>query len=303
MSFRPGYIQLFQTGELFERIRALNSRLTCCDLCPRECGADRAGSRAGVCGASITARVSAAIPHFGEEPPLVGRFGSGTIFLSHCSLKCYFCQNHDISHGGDGRDVSAGELSDMMLRLHRQGCHNINFVTPTHYVPQILEALPRAIEGGLDVPLVYNSSGYDSVEVLRLLDGVFDIYMPDIKYADDAVAFELSGVRGYFEAAKAAVKEMHRQTGDLLISADGLARKGLIVRHLVLPGGLSGTREVMRFLAREVSRDTYVNIMDQYRPAYRAFEDARISRRTSMDEFNSAVETAVKEGMTRVEGY
>lgn len=249
------------------------------------------------------ARVSAAIPHFGEEPPLVGRYGSGTIFLSHCNLKCKFCQNHDISHAGDGREAEKEELASMMLGLHRQGCHNINFVTPTHYVPQIVEALPRAIEGGLDVPLVYNSGGYESVEVLRLLEGVFDIYMPDIKYSDDEVALVLSGVRGYFKAATEAVREMHRQVGDLLVSADGLARKGLLVRHLVLPEGLSGTREVMRFLAREVSKDTYVNIMDQYRPAYRAFEDKRISRRITGKEFNEAVTEALEEGITRIEGY
>lgn len=303
MSLRPGYIRLFQTGELFERIRALNGRLAACNLCPRECGADRASGSSGVCGASGEVRVSAAIPHFGEEPALVGRFGSGTIFLSHCSLKCKFCQNHDISHGGDGRDIPAEELSSIMLRLHRQGCHNINFVTPTHYVPQIVEALPRAIEAGLDVPLIYNSSGYESVEVLKLLDGIFDIYMPDLKYSDDSVALSLSGVKGYFEAAKAAIKEMHRQAGDLLVSPEGLAMRGLIIRHLVLPEGLSGTSEAMRFIAREISRNTCVNIMDQYRPAYRAFEDKRISRRTSGDEFNAAVEVAVQEGLTRIEGY
>lgn len=269
---------------------------------PRKCGADRKHGRTGVCGALSTARVSAAIPHFGEEPPLVGRYGSGTIFLSHCNLKCKFCQNHEISHAAEGREAPDEELSSMMLHLHKQGCHNINFVTPTHYVPQIVEALPRAIEGGLDVPLVYNCGGYESVEVLRLIEGVFDIYMPDIKYSDDGAALALSGVKGYFEAAISAVREMHRQVGDLKISTGGLAEKGLLVRHLVLPEGLSGTREVMRFLA-SLSKDAYVNIMDQYRPAYRAFEDKRISRGITGDEFREAVEIALDEGLTRIEGY
>lgn len=234
---------------------------------------------------------------------MVGRFGSGTIFLSHCNLKCKFCQNHHISHGGDGREADEGELASMMLRLHRQGCHNINFVTPTHYVPQIIEALPRAIENGLDVPLVYNCGGYESVEILKLLEGVFDIYMPDIKYSDDKVAFELSGVKAYFKAATSAVKEMHRQVGDLRISANGIAEKGLLARHLVLPEGLAGTKQVMRFLATDISKDTYVNIMDQYRPAYRAFEDKRISRRVTEKEFDEAVKEALHVGLTRLEGY
>lgn len=303
MSFQPGYIALYRTGELFERIRALKAHLAGCGLCPRRCRVDRAGGAKGACGASAAARIFAAIPHFGEEAPLVGRFGSGTIFLSNCSLKCVFCQNFDISHEGDGRDVDEDALSSMMLGLHRQGCHNINFVTPTHYVPQIVEALPRAIEGGLDVPLVYNSSGYESIEVLRLLEGVFDIYMPDLKYSDDATALELSGVKGYFEAAKEAVREMHRQVGDLRVSPEGIAEKGLLVRHLVLPDGLAGTREVMRFLASAVSRSTFVNIMDQYRPAFRAFEDGRIARRTTREEYDEAVSVALEQGITRIDGY
>lgn len=303
MGFRPGYIRLYETGELFERIKGLRALLSPCRLCPLRCGASRLDGETGVCHTGALPRVSAAIAHFGEEPPLSGRFGSGTIFLSYCNLKCVFCQNHEISRSGDGREVTPEGLASMMLRLQREGCHNINFVTPTHQPPQIAESLPLAIENGLDVPLVYNSGGYDSVETLRLLEGIFDIYMPDIKYGSDLSGLELSGIHGYFSNAREAVREMHRQVGDLETGPDNIARRGLIVRHLVLPDGLAGSDEVMRFLAEDISTGTYVNIMGQYRPVYRAFEDPRLSRRTTDTELEEAVETARQKGLNRIEGY
>ncbi len=302
MGIRPGYIRLYETGELFQRVSSLRETLNNCSLCPRRCGVDRLNGERGVCRAGRLPFVSAAHPHFGEEPPLAGFGGSGTIFLTYCNLRCIFCQNYDISHTGTGRETSVEELSSMMVSLQRQGCHNINFVTPTHQIAAIVEALPGAIATGLEVPLVYNCGGYEEAGTIKLLDGIFDIYMPDIKYSDNRIALELSGAPDYFDAAKAAVLEMHRQVGDLSIDKNGIARKGLIVRHLVLPGGASGTREVMRFIAREVSPDTYVNIMDQYRPAYRAYEDERVSRRITVKEFEEAVETARYEGLRRVEG-
>ncbi|MBW7956652.1 MAG: radical SAM protein [Deltaproteobacteria bacterium] len=302
MGFRPGYIRLYETGELFTRIRELKAMLSPCRVCPLECGAARLEGKAGVCRTGSFPRVSAAISHFGEEPPLVGSYGSGTIFLSYCNLKCVFCQNHEISRSGDGREVTPEGLASMMLRLQREGCHNINFVTPTHQAPQIAESLPLAIENGLDVPLVYNSGGYDSLETLKLLEGIFDIYMPDIKYGSDRSGLELSGIHGYFSKAREAVREMHRQVGNLETGPDNIARRGLIVRHLVLPDGLAGTEEVMRFLAEDISTDTYVNIMDQYRPVYRAFEDPRLSRRATVVELEQAIETARKKGLSRIEG-
>lgn len=302
MKFRPGYIRLYESGELFERARALSSMLKKCNLCPRACGVDRTAGKTGVCRTGSGIVISASMPHFGEELPLVGAGGSGTIFFTNCNLSCKFCQNDEISHSGEGRPVSSEELSSIMLRLQKDGCHNINFVTPTHQIPQIVESLPKAIEGGLEVPLVFNCGGYESVEALRLLDGIFDIYMPDMKYGDDMTAFDLSLCMGYCYAAAVAIKEMHRQVGDLTLDERGIAQKGLIVRHLVLPEGLAGTREVMEFLAKEVSIDTYVNIMDQYRPAYRALEDETISRPITAAEFNEAVEIAREEGLKRIAG-
>jgi putative pyruvate formate lyase activating enzyme len=246
--------------------------------------------------------VSSYGPHFGEERPLVGFGGSGTIFLAHCNLCCVFCQNYEISQQDEGRIVSARELAGMMLDLQRMGCHNINFVTPTHQVPQILRALPIAIEGGLQVPLVYNCGGYESLETLRLLDGVFDIYMPDFKYADADVAKQFSNAENYPEVARAAFREMHRQVGDLTLDRRGIARRGLLVRHLILPSNLAGTGEVVRFLA-ELSEDMYVNIMDQYRPCYRAHEYPPLARRPARAELEEALRLARAAGLHRLDGY
>ena len=266
------YIEAHRTGLLDERIAAAESRLNGCTLCPRACGVDRTAGETGVCRTGAEAWVSSYGPHFGEEAPLTGTRGSGTIFFTHCNLLCLFCQNYDISHGGEGEPVDVRGLARIMLLLEERGCHNINLVTPSHVVPQILAALKPAVEGGLSVPLVFNSSGYDSVETLALLDGIIDIYMPDFKFWDADLAEEACGAGDYPDVARKALIEMHRQVGDLVIDDSGIARRGLLVRHLVLPRGMAGTGEIMRFIAERISRNTYVNIMPQYHPCGRAAE-------------------------------
>ncbi len=297
---RPAYLELHESGELARRAERAHELLAECAICPRECRVDRLSGAVGYCGGGAHALVCSAGPHFGEERPLVGTGGSGTIFFGGCSLGCVFCQNYEISHLRRGTEVGAEELANIMLGLQARGCHNINFVTPTHFVPQILAALDLAAGRGLDVPLVYNTGGYDSVETLRLLDGVVNIYMPDAKYADGEVAQRLSGAADYPEIMRAALTEMHRQVGDLDIGADGIARRGLLVRHLVLPGGLAGTREVMDFLA-SLSRDTYVNVMAQYRPCYRAHEYPEINRHLTAEEYREAVKAAIDAGLHRLD--
>ena len=239
--------------------------------------------------------------HFGEEAPLVGSHGSGTIFVSSCNLLCNFCQNYEISHGNEGVEVEPEQLALMMMNLAHLGCHNINIVTPTHVVPQVLEALPLAIEKGLRIPFVYNSSGYDSVESLELLDGVFDIYMPDFKFWDETYSERYCQAPDYREVAASAIREMHRQVGDLVVNEEGVAVRGLLVRHLVMPGGVAGTEEIVKFLADEISPDTYVNIMDQFRPCGSAHRDSLINRRLSGQEFREATEAARKAGLKRLD--
>jgi len=301
--FKPGYLRLAETGELSRRVQAAREALKCCTLCPRECRVDRTIGQAGVCRIGDRPVVASYGPHFGEEPPLVGIGGSGTIFMTGCNLRCIFCQNYDISQLSTDTVITANRLAGMMLALQQQGCHNINFVTPTHQVPQILEALEIAIPEGLRLPIVYNCGGYESLETLRLLDGVVDIYMPDIKYASNEVARELSGVEGYWDRCREAVLEMHRQVGDLVIDPDSsgipVATRGLLVRHLVLPGGLAGTAEAARFIAEEISRDTYVNIMDQYRPCHKAYGHPVLGRRLTRQEFEEAVASARAAGLWR----
>jgi putative pyruvate formate lyase activating enzyme len=243
--------------------------------------------------------VSSAGPHFGEEPPLVGEHGSGTIFLSSCPLKCQFCQNSDISQQPGGRPTHPAELADIMLYLEQRGCHNINFVTPTHFAPQIVEALTIAVRGGLSLPLVYNCAGYESLETLKHLDGIIDIYMPDVKYADNALATRYSGARDYWERARGGLKEMHRQVGDLDLDEHGIAQSGLLIRHLVLPRGAAGSGEVLKFIAEEISRDSYVNIMDQYHPAYHAGRHPDLNRRIRDEEYEQAVTLALRYGLHR----
>jgi putative pyruvate formate lyase activating enzyme len=245
--------------------------------------------------------VSSYGPHFGEEAPLVGRGGSGTIFFAHCNLQCVFCQNFSISQQGEGDTVSSRDLADIMLSLQHRGCHNINLVTPTHVVPQILEALELAAADGLNIPLVYNSGGYESVETLRLLDGIVDIYMPDMKYGNSAIAHDCSGIDDYAEVNRAAVKQMHRQVGDLQINDEGIAVKGILVRHLVLPHGLAGTGKIVEFLAREVSLNTYLNIMAQYHPCYKASGFPALSRAVTKEEHLDAVTLALQHGLTRLD--
>jgi putative pyruvate formate lyase activating enzyme len=298
----PAYLELHQTGELQQRAKAAERLLEPCRVCPRECLAQRLQGETGVCGVAENAMISSYGPHYGEERPLVGTGGSGTIFLAHCNLCCVFCQNYEISQEGEGQVVPVRRLAEMMLDLQRMGCHNINFVTPTHQVPQILRALPLAVEGGLQVPLVYNCGGYESLETLRILDGVFDIYMPDFKYGDSEAAKRYSNAENYPEVAKAAFQEMHRQVGDLTLDRRGIARRGLLVRHLVLPNNLAGTGEVVRFLA-ELSEDTYVNIMAQYRPCYRAHEYPPLARRPTREELEGALRLARAAGLHRLDGY
>lgn len=272
-----------------------------CCLCPRRCQVNRLKGELGKCSTGRQAIVSSFGPHFGEESPLVGSGGSGTIFFAFCNLKCCFCQNYAISQLGEGQEVTARELANMMLSLERQGCHNINFVSPTHVVPQILEALEIAVEVGLSVPLVYNSGGYDTVDTLQILDGIFDIYMPDMKYSDGQNAHRFSGIDDYPLINRAAVKEMHHQVGDLKIDNQGVATRGLLVRHLVLPDGLAGTAEVCRFLSQEISVNTYLNVMAQYHPCYQAFDVPELARSISREEFVEAIETARSYGLHRLD--
>lgn len=286
---------------LQDRVHAAIDMLRTCRLCPRYCGADRLAGEVGVCRTGREARVASFQNHFGEEAPLVGTGGSGTIFFSSCNLLCSFCQNYEISHLMEGDLTDRDELVSMMVTLQRRGCHNINLVTPTNVVPQILEALIPAIEKGLTVPLIYNTGGYDAVETLQLLEGIVDIYMPDFKFWDNRWGDWFCQVPDYRERVCAAIREMHRQVGDLIIDPDGIARRGLLVRHLVLPGGIAGTEDVMRFLAVEISSATYVNVMAQYHPAGRASGDALINRRISRQDFQMAVTAAKRAGLWRLD--
>lgn len=299
--FEAAYLKTHRRGLVQERIEQATAILQRCTLCPRLCRVNRLEGEKGTCRAGRLPEVSSYAPHFGEERPLVGLHGSGTIFLTHCNLRCRFCQNYSISHLGEGREISSDRLARMMLELQRLGCHNINFVTPTHYVPQILEALPAAIGKGLRVPLVYNSSGYDSVSTLALLDGIFDIYMPDFKFADPGPAEEFCRASDYPDIARRAIKEMHRQVGDLVLDERGIALRGLLVRHLVLPKGLAGTAEVVRFLADEVSPNTYLNVMDQYHPCGDIPPRSPLARRIDAAEYEQALEAAGKAGLTRLD--
>ena len=264
--FIPAYINSYQDGTLFSKIESGREILKKCSVCPRNCRVDRTKHETGFCRSGYLPVISSFSPHFGEERPLVGMHGSGTIFFTNCNLGCVFCQNYSISHRGDGEEVPFSYLSRIMLRLQNLGCHNINFVSPTHFVPQILIALPDAIKGGLSIPLVYNTGGYDSPETLSLLDGIIDIYMPDFKYTDKKTAKKYSLAEDYPEIVRTALKIMHDQVGDLILDESGIALRGLLVRHLVLPEDLAGTGEAMRFLASEISLNTYVNIMSQYYP-------------------------------------
>jgi putative pyruvate formate lyase activating enzyme len=297
--YTPSYINLYKSGSLEKRIEEALQKLSSCNLCPRNCGVNRLKGERGFCRSGEKVVVSSVGPHFGEEPELVGRRGSGTIFLTNCNLRCLYCQNYEISHLGYGKEMDIEAFSDQMLYLQQLGCHNINFVTPTHFVPQIIASLPRAIENGLKIPLVYNCGGYENIETLQILDGVIDIYMPDAKYANGDIADKYSKAPDYPEVVKRALLEMYRQVGDLAIDEEGVAIRGLLIRHLVLPNKLAGTEEIMQFISKELSTNTYVNIMAQYRPMYRAREHQEINRRISELEYMEAIRIAKREGLYR----
>jgi putative pyruvate formate lyase activating enzyme len=297
----PAYIQALKQSSLRTQADKAKAALSCCTLCPRRCRVNRSEGETGHCRTGARAKVASYNAHFGEEAPLVGRHGSGTIFFSHCNLLCNFCQNFEISHGGDGWEVSDRQLADIMLELQDAGCHNINFVTPTHVIPQIMGALVLAAKDGLKIPLVYNSGGYDLAAALRLLEGIVDIYMPDFKFWDSAIATQTCDAPDYPEVAREALLEMHRQVGDLVLDENGLAVRGLLVRHLVLPRNLAGTRMVMRFLATQISRNTYVNVMPQYRPCGRAHEVPALSAPPTAKEFAQALRETEEEGINRLD--
>jgi putative pyruvate formate lyase activating enzyme len=301
-SFTPAYLKL-PPGELRRRAERAVSKLADCVLCPRTCHVNRLEDKAKVCKTGRYAVVSSAFPHFGEEDCLRGTRGSGTIFFGWCNLRCVFCQNYEVSWQGEGDATRPEELAAMMLRLQERGCHNINFVTPEHVVAQILEALPLAVEGGLRLPLVYNTSAYDSLDSLELMDGVVDIYMPDFKFWDPANARRYVKAADYPEAARRAIAEMHRQVGPLVCDEQRVALRGVLLRHLVMPGDLAGTREIMQWIAQELGPDTYVNIMEQYRPAGRVSgsEYVEINRGPRNDEFMRAVEAAREAGLRRLD--
>jgi putative pyruvate formate lyase activating enzyme len=297
---RPSYLQLYSSGELQRRIERAYEALKCCTICPRNCQVDRLSGELGYCQAGAGPIVASWNRHPWEEPPISGTGGSGTIFFSRCTARCLFCQNYPISQLGIGQQVTVERLAAMMVELQTRGCHNINLVTPTHFVPQTLAALPIAIGNGLRLPLVYNSSGYETVETLRLLDGVVDVYLPDAKYADDGVARRLSGFRSYVVANRAALREMYRQVGaELEMDADGLAIRGMIIRHMVLPEGLAGTREVLAWIATELSPSVHVSLMSQYFPAHKAVGDAILGRKISDEEYLEALAAFDEAGLER----
>ncbi|MCL4537433.1 MAG: radical SAM protein [Nitrospirae bacterium] len=295
------YLRLSR-DELWEKVRLSEEILKRCALCPRNCKVDRTSGEIGFCRTGNKPFVASWGPHFGEERPLVGRFGSGTVFFSFCNLGCIFCQNWTISHLGEGNEISFEKLAEIMLEIQDMGCHNINLVTPTHQMPMILRSIAIASEMGLNIPIVYNCGGYESLEAIKILDGVVDIYMPDFKYSDPQMALKYSKAKDYPEKAKAAIKEMHRQVGDLMIDERGIASRGLLVRHLILPEGIAGTKEVVRFIAEEISKNTYINIMDQYYPCYKAFEHPPLDRRITTKEYSEAVKMAMDAGLKRIDG-
>ena len=301
--FKPAYLELERSGELKRRVQALKEIYESCRLCPRQCGVNRAKWETGICESTSRAKVYSAHPHFGEEKPLVGRGGSGTIFFSNCNLLCVFCQNWEINHRGDGSYVSDERLGKLMVEMQERGCHNVNVVTPTHIVPNIVSALRYAIARGLRAPIVYNCGGYESVEVIQLLDGVVDIYLPDFKYMDTAMSEKYSfEAVDYPDHAAAAIKEMHRQVGTVVVDEDGVALRGLMIRHLVLPENTAGTDKFVKWVAKELTPDTYVNIMAQYRPEHRAMEFPALSRRITTLEFRTAIGWAKQAGLTHLDG-
>jgi putative pyruvate formate lyase activating enzyme len=298
----PSYLNLVKSRERFDRLEKLKSYYQNCSLCPRDCRVDRTRKELGKCRASDVLRVSSAFPHFGEERPLVGQKGSGTLFFSLCGLRCSYCQNSTISFEGEGADVEVERAAQSMLKLQRMGCHNINLVTPTHFLPGIFEAVFLAADMGLNIPIVYNTSGYEKVEILQLLDGIVDIYLPDFKYMNPEFSAKFSSeAYNYPHFAREAFKEMFRQVGDLEIHGRGIAKRGLMVRHLVLPNRIAGTKDILRFVSENLSRETYINIMRQYRPEYKARQYTEINTCITLEEYNQALKWARDFGLTRLD--
>lgn len=288
MPDHPSYLNAFKSGKLKETAGRLFDSLSSCVICPRKCKVNRLENKTGFCKSGKLAKVYSFLSHHGEEPPVSGTRGSGTIFFSHCNMACAYCQNYEFSQLGAGREYSSGELAEVMLKLQKMGCHNINLVTPTHVLPQILKALHLACGQGLKIPLVYNTSGYELAEVIKLLDGIVDIYLPDMRYGDSAVSKKLSQAADYPRYNQDAVREMFCQVGTAEFDADGLIRKGLIIRHLVLPNRSSGTDKIMRFIAEEISKDTYISLMSQYLPYHKACGYPEINRRLKKEEYEEA---------------
>ena len=283
----PSYLNINEE-QFQKRIKDAEQILESCQICPHQCGVNRIAGEKGLCRSTAQVMISSHNAHFGEEPPISGIHGSGTIFFTNCTLRCVFCQNYPISQLGNGNPVSISQLSEMMLDLQKRGCHNINLVTPTHFVPQIIAALGQASKGGLSIPIVYNTSGYESLATLKLLDGIVDIYMPDAKYADNAIAQRYSGAKNYFPVLKDALREMHRQVGDLKVDRAGVAVSGLLIRHLVLPDNIAGTDQILPWIAQNISQKTYISLMSQYFPAYRAVEHPSLSRSINRKEYHKA---------------
>lgn len=298
----PSYLKLYEEDAIADRLEELLTRAAPCMLCPRQCMADRAAGDRGYCQAPYEAYLSSAAPHFAEEPPITGTRGSGTIFFTHCSLRCSFCQNYEISIRGEGISCPTAALSEVMIDLQNKGCHNINFVTPTHYVHQILKALPLAIEKGLTIPLVYNTGGYDSPDTIRLLDGIFDIYMPDIKFLDPVLASRYCRAENYPEVVREAIREMHRQVGDLIVDESGIAMRGLVIRHLQMPSAVADSKAVLDFIAG-ISTNSYVNIMSQYYPCHVARETPEIARGITAEEHGEVARYARSIGLVRADRY
>ncbi len=297
----PSYLELLATGEFTRRVKSAQSMLSPCRCCARQCKIDRLNGKLGICQIGASAIVHSYGAHSGEEDPIRGWAGSGTIFFSGCNLQCVFCQNHQISQTQHGEIVNAEQLAAIMLELQDAGCHNINLVSPSHVGPQILAAIYQATQSGLCIPIVYNSGGFDSMEMLHLLDGIIDIYMPDMKYANSNLALEFSRVPNYPRVNKEIVREMHRQVGDLQINRYGLAERGLLIRHLVLPENIAGTDKIVRFIAGQISSATYINIMSQYHPAYQAEVHPPLDRTASQFEFHRALDWAMRAGLWRLD--
>lgn len=295
----PSYLKLKSSNEIVDRINSLYDLMRECKLCPRNCCAQRFNKKYGVCRSTDQLYISSISPHFGEESVLVGWNGSGTIFFTNCNLWCLYCQNYDISHLKRGEPVSVQQLSEAMLSLQQLGCHNINLVTPTHYIPLIVEAINIAAEKGLNIPIVYNCGGYESIETIKLLDGIIDIYMPDIKYSDNQNAKRYSGVSDYWDIVGKVIVEMHRQVGDLKINSFGIAERGLLIRHLVLPNDIAGSKKVLDFIVKEICVDTYINIMDQYRPCFKANLFLELNRYITKEEYQEVIKYAESIGLHR----